>query len=62
MDNRTTDCVADGDDNLYGLGVRLGIYLQWCCLLLAYQYNSRKLVGFSEPKKLLEEATLMLRY
>lgn len=31
-----SDQLVVGDDNLYGLGVRAGFYLQWAALLLAY--------------------------
>ncbi|KAK4244751.1 hypothetical protein C7999DRAFT_17022 [Corynascus novoguineensis] len=35
MDNANDQCGFDGNGDLYGLGVRLGIYLQWSTSVLA---------------------------
>ena len=38
-------CSFEGDDNLYGLGVRIGSYLQWLTVGLAYNFAPKKTVG-----------------
>ncbi|OTB11719.1 hypothetical protein K445DRAFT_211704 [Daldinia sp. EC12] len=38
---QASSCSVYGDDNLYGLGVRLGSYLQWLSLIVAYHYCPR---------------------
>jgi hypothetical protein len=38
-DNSTTpSCGFAGDDNTYGLGIRIGVYLQWICSSIAYNF------------------------
>lgn len=36
--NDTEECGFVGDDNTYGLGIRLGIYLQWITSSIAYNF------------------------
>jgi hypothetical protein len=34
----TAQCGFQGDDNTYGLGIRIGIYLQWVTSAIAYTF------------------------
>ena len=36
--SKSTVCGFRGDENVYGLGIRLGVYLQWLTSCLAYNF------------------------
>ncbi|KAI9821374.1 MAG: hypothetical protein M1832_003380 [Thelocarpon impressellum] len=36
--SKSTECGFKGDENVYGLGIRLGVYLQWLTSALAYNF------------------------
>lgn len=40
----TTDhpCSVDGEADIYGIGIRVGLYVQWYCTTLAYLYDPDK--------------------
>lgn len=54
MSSSSENCAIDGDDNLYGLGVRLGQYFLWFALVAAYLHKQSKMV------RILSTGTLLL--
>lgn len=42
----TTPCAAVGQEDIYGIGIRLGLYLQWYSTCLAYLYQPQEARSF----------------
>lgn len=53
------DCTFEGSGNLYGLGIRLSIYIQYFITSLAYNYNQACFNSISTGNSILRVALLI---